>query len=106
MPRKTDEVKIGDPFLKRSSKLLPCQKEMVIYWSDRGLSSRKLASMFNVSRRLVQFIIDPNKHKENLERRRENGGSSLYYNKEYHAQKTKEHRIYKKQLFEKIKNNK
>ncbi len=27
MPRKTDTIKIGDPFLKRSSKLLPCQEQ-------------------------------------------------------------------------------
>ena len=90
---------IGDAFLKRSSKLLPCQKEMVVYWSDRGYSSRQLASMFNVSRWLIQFILDPEKQRANLERRRENGGSSQYYDREYHAVKTKEHRNYKKNIF-------
>jgi len=99
MPRKTDGMKIGDSFFKRSSKLLPCQKEMVVYWHDRGHSTRKLASMFNVSRRLIQFIIDPEKHKANLERRRETGGSSQYYDREYHTKKIKEHRDYKKNLF-------
>jgi transposase len=101
MPRKTDGIKIGDSFLKRSSKLLPCQKEMVVYWSQRGHSTRQLASMFNVSRRLIQFIIDPDKHKANLERRKENGGSYAYYDKDYHSKKTKEHREYKKDLFNK-----
>lgn len=99
MPRKTDVIKIGDAFLKRSSKLLPCQKEMVVYWNDRGYSTRKLAEMFNVSRRLIQFILDPGKHEANLEKRRANGGSSIYYDKDYHREKIKEHRNYKKNLF-------
>ncbi len=99
MPRKTDTIKIGDPFLKRSSKLLPCQKEMVIYWHEKGCSSRKIALMFKVSKRLIQFIIDPEKLKNNKERRREKGGSSQYYDKDYHAIKVKEHREYKKNLF-------
>lgn len=105
MPRKTDGMKIGDSFLKRSSKLLPCQKEMVVYWAARGYSNRQLASMFNVSRRLIQFIVDPDKHKANLEKRKANGGSAAYYKKEYHAKKTKEHRIYKKELFDLVINN-
>lgn len=99
MPRKTDTISINDPFLKRSSKLIPCQKEMVIYWHNKGLGSRKIASIFKVSKRLIQFIIDPQKRKNNLERRQERGGTSQYYNKEYHAIKMKEHRQYKKQLF-------
>lgn len=99
MPRKTDGMKIGDAFLKRSSKLLPCQKEMMVHWRSEGYSQRKLAEMFHCSRRLVQFITDPDKHKANLERRRENGGSSQYYLKEYHNKKVREHREYKKGLF-------
>lgn len=102
MPRKTDGMTIGDAFLKRSSKLLPCQKEMMVHWRNAGYSQRKLAEMFHCSRRLVQFITDPDKHKANLERRRENGGSSQYYDKMYHASKTKEHRDYKKDLFKNI----
>jgi hypothetical protein len=61
--------------------------------------------MFRCSRRLVQFITDPDKHIENLERRRENGGSKAYYNKEYHSKKVNEHRQYKKELFNDVKNN-
>lgn len=99
MPRKTDTISIKDTFLKRSSKLLPCQKEMVIFWHNKGLGSKKIASIFRVSKRLIQFIIDPQKHKNNIERRQERGGSSQYYDREYHTKKTKEHREYKKQLF-------
>lgn len=97
MPYKTENDRITSKFLKRSSKLLDCQKEMVVYWSNRGMSQRKLAAMFHVSRRLIQFIIDPDKHKANLERRRERGGYK--YPKEQHNSYMKSHRDYKNELF-------
>ena len=95
MPYKTEKLSLESPFLKRSVKLLPCQKEMICYWSKMGYSQRKLAKMFKVSRRLITFIIDPKKHEKNLERRAERGGSSQYYNKEKHKEYMKEHRVYK-----------
>ena len=98
MPYKVETLAINDAFLKRSAKLIPCQKEMVIYWHNRGLSQRKLAALFNVSRRLITFIIDPAKHTDNLERRRERGGSKQYYNKDKHTEAIKEHRKYKHKL--------
>lgn len=101
MPRKTDTMPLTNPFLKRSSKLLPCQKEMIVFWGKRGATQRQLASMFNVSRRLIQFTLNPDSHKRNLERRKEMGGSMVWYNKEKHTQSIREHRQYKKDLFTK-----
>jgi hypothetical protein len=98
MPSKIDKIIIDDAFLKKSAKLLPCQKEMIVYWNNRGSSQRKLALMFNVSRRLIQFILDPSKHQANLEARKERGGSKIYYKREKHTKATKEHRKYKTQL--------
>jgi len=98
MPSKIDKIIIDDAFLKKSAKLLPCQKEMIVYWNNRGSSQRKLASMFNVSRRLIQFILDPSKHQANLEARKERGGSKIYYKREKHTLAVKEHRKYKTQL--------
>lgn len=95
MPYKTDTVALADPFLKRSLKLLPCQKQMVLYWHGQGLSQRALARLFHVSRRLITFIIDPDKHAENLKRRNERGGSKLYYQKDKHNEAVKTHRTYK-----------
>jgi hypothetical protein len=40
-------------------------------------SARALAREFNVSRRLIQFILDPAKHAENLKRRAERGGVKI-----------------------------
>lgn len=101
MPYKSDKQSLNDPFFKRSAKLIPCQKEMVVYWHERGASSRAIAKMFNVSRRLIQFIIDPQKHKENLQRRQERGGSSVYHNKDKHNVAMKKHRKYKHKLLTK-----
>lgn len=66
---------------------------------DRGsFSQRELARLYNVSRRLIQFIIDPNKHAENLERRKERGGSSVYYDKDLQRVYMKKCRDHRKQL--------
>jgi transposase len=79
MPYKTEKLKLDSPFLDKRVKLLPCQKEMVIYWTNQGLSQRKIASMFKVSRRLITFIQDPKKKEKDLENRADRGGSKIYY---------------------------
>lgn len=99
MPSKNEKIALSDPFLKRSAKLLPCQKEMVIYWHNKGFSQRNLAKMFNVSRRLITFIINPKALEESNKRREERGGSKIYYDKEKHKKAIKKLRDYKKELF-------
>ena len=101
MPYLIQKVRIDCPFLDRRTKLLPCQKEMVVYYSNLGFSQRKIAAMFNVSRRLITFIIDPEKHKKNLEARNDRGGSSAYYKKEKHREYMKDHRKKKHELLRK-----
>jgi transposase len=96
MPYKTDKMKLDSPFLDRRVKLLPCQKEMIIYWTNHGLSQRKLAKMFNVSRRLITFIQDPKKKERDLQNRAERGGWKQYYKGgEEWAGTQREHRSYK-----------
>jgi transposase len=96
MPYKTEKIKLDCPFLDNRIKLLPCQKEMVMYWHERGFSQRKIAKMFNVSRRLITFIIDPIKKINNLKRREERGGTMIYYKggKEW-SETMKKHRKHK-----------
>lgn len=65
------------------------------------LSQRELAARFGVSRRAIQFILDPAKWIENLERRKERGGSAQYYDKETHADAMRRHRRHKKLLSDK-----
>ena len=98
MPSKIDNIRISDPFLKRSAKLLPCQKEMMHYWYSVGASINSIARMFKVNKRLVQFELFPERHKRNLELRREKGGSMVYYKKEKHTLAMRKNRQYKKML--------
>ena len=62
------------------------------------ISQRKLAKMFNVSRRLIVFIGDPSQLEQNLECRKKRGGWKYYYVKHKHAQAMKTHRQYKLKL--------
>jgi hypothetical protein len=101
MPYKSEKEKLGDPFFKKSAKLLPCQKEMIVYWRNMGFSQRRLAAMFHVSRRLIQFILDPERHRQNLLRRDERGGGSQYYDRETHTAAIRKHRRYKNHLLTK-----
>lgn len=96
MPYKTDKIKIGCPFLDRRTKLLPCQKEMIKYYHQQGVSQRKLAKMFSVSKRLINFIIFPERKVKDLDNRRARGGSMQYYKGgEQWAATQREHRKYK-----------
>ena len=62
------------------------------------VSQRKLARMYGVSRRLIQFIGDPSKHKANLRRREERGGSMAYYDKEKNTKAIRTHRRHKQSV--------
>lgn len=97
MPYKTDTMKLDSPFLDRRVKMLPCQKEMVQSLHSRGATISGLARMYNVNKRLIQFILFPERLEMNLQHRRERGGTKVYYKKEYHNAKTREHRRYKKE---------
>jgi hypothetical protein len=98
MPFVTDNKKIGLKVLKRTAKLLDCQREMVKYWHKEGLSINGIARMFHVNKRLIQFILFPERHKRNLQLRKERGGSTIYYKKENHTDSVRKHRRYKYNL--------
>lgn len=96
-----DNKRINDPFLDKRVRLLPCQKEMLVYWRDRGMSQRALAKMFRVSRRTIQFAVDSHKLSENKIRREERGGWRQYYDKEANREYAANHRDHKNGLFNK-----
>jgi len=100
MPAKVDKFSINNPFQDKRSKLIPCQKERIyhMYNVQGGFSQRELAKMFGVSRRTIQFIIDPDKHKDNLNRREERGGTSVYYDRDKQREYMRTHRNNKKLL--------
>ncbi|MEN8122937.1 MAG: hypothetical protein ABFS35_21535 [Bacteroidota bacterium] len=98
MPRKSDKIPINNSKFDRRVKLTPKQRQ-AIKRNKGGLSQRKLAKEFGVSRRLIQFIQDPSKAKDNKLRRAERGGSKRYYDKEKNTSSVREHRQYKSKLY-------
>lgn len=100
MPSKVDKIYIKNEKLDKRVKLLEYQKEE-IRKNIAGLSQRKLAALYGVSRRTIQFILDPEKLKRNKEVRKLRGGSNIYYDKEKHTKAMKIHRDYKKELLNK-----
>lgn len=96
MPYKTSKLALNCPFLDKRSKLLPCQKEMIVHYREtEGLSQNKLAKKFSVSKRTISFILNPEKLIENKKRREERGGSNIYYDKDKHTKAIREHRKHK-----------
>lgn len=91
-------VKLQGTMLDRRRKLTDEQKDEIS--SLKGvLSARKCAEKYNVSKRTIQFIWDPDKLKESLKRRKERGGSSIYYDRESHNESIRNMRRYKQKLF-------
>ena len=98
MSKKLDKFTLHDPFLDRRIKMLPCQKENVIRMFNRGASINSISRMYKVNKRLIQFIIYPERQSECLKRRQERGGTKMYYDKEKHNAATKEYRKHKKEI--------
>ncbi len=101
MPYKfeTDNFKIPRDKDKRVKLSLKDKERIKHLHSSNQYSQRQLATMFNVSRRLIQFYTDDEKlknHKEKSSLRREDG---RYYDTHKHKEYIKTHRNYKKELY-------
>tara|TARA_R110000868_G_scaffold150997_1_gene374597 strand:+ start:359 stop:706 length:348 start_codon:yes stop_codon:yes gene_type:complete len=88
MPRQADKrVKLTDRQRKQ------------IRLNPDGLSQRKLAKLYGVSRRLITFILDPQKLADNREARDKRGGWEQYYKGGSEWAKTmRKHRRYKQEV--------
>lgn len=95
MPHKWETDKVPMPRDKDKRVKLTDEEREEIRQLYGSVSQRKLASIYGVSRRTIQFIGDPEKHKENLKRREERGGSMQYYDKESNSGAVRRHRRYK-----------
>lgn len=98
MPYKSEKIKIAGTKYDRRVKLTELQKSE-IRENVGGLSQRKLAALYGVSRRLIVFVQYPERLKENVLNRQKNGGSKQYYVKEKHTLAIREHRKYKQALY-------
>ena len=101
MPYKSENINISGTSYDRRRKLTEDQKEYIRWLhEEEKMSQRKLASMFGVSRRLITFVISPEKEARNRELFRQRKNSGNYKpSKEHRAQVMREHRHYKQQLY-------
>lgn len=97
MPYKSEKIKISSTEYDRRRKLTDEDKEEIKQLV--GMSIRGIARMYGVDKRLIQFILYPERHTKNLADRRARGGSMQYYDKEKHTKYIRKHRHYKQQLF-------
>ena len=97
MPYKSEKIKIVSTEYDRRRKLTDEDKKEIKELV--GMSIRGIARMYGVDKRLIQFILYPERHEKNLADRREKGGSMQYYDKEKHTESMRKHRHYKQQLF-------
>lgn len=86
-----------EPGKDRRVKLTAEQKAEIVELATT-MSQRAIAAKFAVSRRTIQFILDPQKRVENLVRRAERGGSKQYYDRQTHTEAMRTHRQHKKKL--------
>jgi len=83
-------------FFDRRVKLLPCQKELINQLYSTGVwSQRALAKRFRVSRRLISFVLFPERLQENIDSRNARGGSKIYYDRDDHNKATDAYRKFK-----------
>ena len=100
MPYKSRFAKLqGTPYDRRR-KLTDEDREDIVRLAAE-LSVHQLAKNFGVSRRLVQFVLHPERHEENLLIRKERGGSAAYNDKDKHTAAMRRHSRYKQKLYKK-----
>lgn len=97
----TDKLKIQKKDDRRI-KLTDADKEEIRYRYLRvgGVSQRELAREYGVSRRSIIFAIYPERREANYKQRVARGGSKQYYDKDKHTEAIREHRRYKKELYD------
>jgi transcriptional regulator with XRE-family HTH domain len=101
MPYKSEKIKIAGTEYDRRMKLTQEDKAYIRFLREQEkMSQRELAAMFGVSRRLITFIIDPEKEKRNKQRAKELRAEGRYkYTKDEWASVMRQHRRYKQTLY-------
>lgn len=100
MPYKSEKIKICGTSYDRRRKLSDDQKEYIRWLhEEEQLSQRALALMFGVSRRLITFVLNPEKERRSRENFKKRKSMGMYRpTKEEWAKTMREHRRYKHQL--------
>lgn len=101
MPRISDTVPIKNKSLDKRVKLNDDQRKAIKEEYEKGDTSyNKLAKKYGVSKRLVQFIVCPEKKLIAQKQFSDRQKDGRYYDKEKHKEYVKKHRNYKKELYE------
>lgn len=100
MPYKSEKIKLPREYDRRV-KLTEEQKDEIRHKYETGLySQRKLATEYNVSRRLITFVLDDNKRQRCAELFKERRKDGRYTpNKQERNEISREHRKYKAELY-------
>lgn len=100
MPYKSEKIKLPKE-LDRRVKLSDEQRDEIKHKYELGFySQRALAKEYNVSRRLISFILFPEKEERNRQQLKERKADGRYkYSKEQWATVVREHRRYKQELY-------
>lgn len=96
-----DEVRVVGTKYDRRRRLTEEDREDIKRDHAAGDSIHAIARCYGVSRRLVQFILYPERHEENKARRRARGGSRAYYDREKNTGYMRRCRAHKKELYDK-----
>ena len=101
MPYKSQKINISGTQYDRRQKLTPEQRAEIYHrYHTEYVSQRQLAREYSVSRRLITFIIDPDKLEESRKRLKQCKAKGLYKpDKKKWAATVREHRHYKQELF-------
>jgi len=101
MPFTSEKIKLSEIQDKRVRLTRDDKAEICSLRNSENLSQRELARMFGVSRRTIQFILNPGTLEENKQRRVERGGWKQYYDQNKHRVSMKTYRKHKQDLFKK-----
>lgn len=99
MSNKLEKARIGKKFDRRIK--IPKQKHKeIITLHAKGMAIRAISRKYSVNKRLIQFILFPERQIKNYQNRLERGGSKQYYNKDKWKLTMREHRHYKRKLLD------
>ena len=101
MPYKSEKIKIAGGKYDRRIKITEQDKEDIR--NIKNMSIRAIAGLYGVDKRLIQFVLFPERYERNKRLRAERGGSKIYYNKEKNTETQREHRKYKQEMYVKKK---
>lgn len=99
MPYLSQQIIISGTKHDKRIKLTKEDKELIVWLRENEeISYKKLALRFGVSKRTIIFVCKPETLEACKQKRKERGGSSLYYDKEKSTESTRIHRKYKQDL--------